>query len=157
MLAGKTWSVSSTNLLGHFREALLALVPIADKIHMPWREPDSYDDWDAIASALYNSIVIRSIESATEDERFFPIPQYDKRIISYSYNSFVSNFELGRGYAFICFQTNNTPFDTCLFAALGEGGHVIGQAHARFEETQFTVVGQKIGTSAILSSLDVVL
>jgi hypothetical protein len=149
--------VSSTNLLGHFREALLAMVPIADKIHMPWREPDSYDDWDAITSALYNSIVIRSIESAMGYGNFYPIPPYDKRISSYNEKSFVSSLELGQSCAFVCFQTKNIPFDTCLFSELDTDGNVIGEAHSRFEDTQFTIVVQKIGASALLSSLEIVL
>jgi hypothetical protein len=157
MLANKTWSVSPTNLMGHFREALLALVPIADKIHMPWREPESYDDWDAITSALFSSIVIRSIESATGDQHFFPIVQYDKRVTSYNDKSFVSSVYLGQNYAFVCFETRNQPFDMCLFAHLSHSGDVMDHTHSSFDDTRFTVVGQKVGGSVVLSCLEVVL
>jgi hypothetical protein len=107
----------------------LALVPIADKVNMPWKEPESYDEWDAICVALYNSIVIRSVESATEHQMLFPIPQHDKRVSFYNGQSFISSMNLGPDHAFICLETQNSPFDTCLFAQLDESGLVVGYVH----------------------------
>lgn len=157
MLKNRQWSVHPANLMGYFREALLALVPIANKVHMPWKEPDNYDDWDTICSALYASIVARSVENAMENEQFFELLPYDKRAESYNENSFVGSSDLGIDHAFICLQTRSKPFDTCLFANLGPGGVVRDHVSSRFVDTNFTIVGRKVGSAVVLKNLRVIL
>ena len=58
------WDVSIDELVRSFRDALCALVPIAERVQMPWKEPNAYDDWDHMCEAIYRSIVIGSIEHA---------------------------------------------------------------------------------------------
>ena len=153
----KVWSVSPTNLIGYFREALLALVPIANKIHMPWKEPECYDDWDEICSALYSSIVIRSVGNTTEGNQLFPLLRYNKRSRSYDDCSFVGRSDVDGNYAFLCLQTKSKPFDTCLFARLGPESVVLDHASSKFIDTTSTIVGRKAGASVVLNNLDVLL
>jgi hypothetical protein len=67
----RKWTTSTDELLGLFGDAIRALVPIAERAQMRWKEPDAYDDWDQICEAIYRSIVIRSIEFAEELGAFF--------------------------------------------------------------------------------------
>jgi hypothetical protein len=153
----QTWPVSPSALVGHFRDALLALTPIAEKIHMPWQEPDNYDDWDEIASVLYHSIVVRSIESATGNRTVFPMVGYDKRLASYNQNSFLADKDLGQDHAFVCLETTRLPFDTCLFARLDPKGMVVGHAQANFVDVCFLFIGRTDDAVVVLGDLDVVL
>jgi hypothetical protein len=56
------WNTSVAETVRVAQGALRALVPIVEKAQMPWREPNNYDDWDLIASAMLRSIVIMSAE-----------------------------------------------------------------------------------------------
>lgn len=64
-----SWSTTITELLGTLRQALTVLVPVAEKIRMPWRDGEAYDDWDAIAECLYDNLVVHSIAWATQIQR----------------------------------------------------------------------------------------
>jgi len=86
------WDVSIDELVRSFRDALCALVPIAERVQMPWKEPNAYDDWDHMCEAIYRSIVIGSIEHAQGIEAFLPIAGYDRRILSYEKNSLSATY-----------------------------------------------------------------
>ena len=59
------WTGTVTALIQNFGRALAAEVPMAEAIGMGWQEHDAYDDWDAIANALYVSFVARPIAWAS--------------------------------------------------------------------------------------------
>jgi hypothetical protein len=154
-MTSATWSVSPTHLVGCFREALLAMVPIAEKIHMPWREPQSYDDWDIIAAALYEAIVIRSIENAGNAADRLPLARYDVRSHFYGDRSYLTCEALGPDHAFICLETRVRPFDTCLFAKLDGASIVTGHARPAIEGTEFKLLSRTAGSHALLAGLEV--
>jgi hypothetical protein len=70
------WNTTVTQLLGLLREALVSLVPVAEKAQIPWRDSEAYDDWEAIASCLYDNIVVRSLCFAGEVGREITMPKY---------------------------------------------------------------------------------
>lgn len=144
-----------TALLGQFREAMMALIPIAESVHMPWREPSNYDDWDEICSSLYKSIVINSCNNKIDGALCHPILKYDKRVASYKNNSYIGCAKLGCRNAFVCFQTIQQPFDSCLFVELDESSNVIAQKLIGFREIQFTLVEQKKEGVTILNTIEV--
>ena len=137
MPAHTKWTTSIDELIALFSDAICALVPIAERAHMPWKEPDAYDDWDLICEAIYRSIVIRSIECAEEIGAFLPVPSYDRRINSYAENSFVSSSKSEEAMAFICFETEITPFDQCLFALLDRDLNVVGKRRVARANVKF--------------------
>jgi hypothetical protein len=150
----KLWSVSVTDLVGYFREALVAMVPIAEKVRMRWREP--YDDWDGIATALFNSIVIQSIENDAEGQSILPMLQYNLMVRSYVDFSYIGTTDLP-SHAFIRFETTEAPFDTCAFSHLDDAGAMLSQVLVRFEDARFKVVGRKAGAIVELNDLNVLL
>lgn len=77
------WSTTLTELLGVLRQALAALVPVAEKARIPWRDGEAYDDWDAIAACLYDNLVVRPISCAAEVEPGITLPKYDMLYPSY--------------------------------------------------------------------------
>ncbi len=80
MSATRTWATSIDDLLRTFRDGLIAMIPIAERACIIWKEPDAYDDWDMISQALYRAIVITSIEWANERSALMLIAEYDARV-----------------------------------------------------------------------------
>ena len=126
MPSGTKWTTSVDELVRLFADAIRALVPIAERTWMQWKEPDSYDDWDHICEVIFRSIVIGSINFADGIGTYLPIPDYDRRIFSYERHSFIGNSNSKDSVALICFETQTSPFDTCLFALLDRDWNVIG-------------------------------
>src|SRR5690242_19928018 len=116
------WKTSVGELVQLTCEALRALVPIAEKAYMPWREPANYDDWDEMAQAIYNSIVIRSVQFATETAGFAQLPAYDRPIADYSGCSFVTEATQRGRYALLSLASTSMPFDTGHFTVLDATG-----------------------------------
>jgi len=46
-----------------FRESLVALLPVMDAAGISWRPPATYDPWENIETALYDSIVGSCVEN----------------------------------------------------------------------------------------------
>jgi hypothetical protein len=53
--------MNTTSLFSIFRDALLALIPVFEEAGIGWRDQDQYDQFDKIASALFDSIVLEPI------------------------------------------------------------------------------------------------
>jgi hypothetical protein len=132
------WETSVDELLGLFRDAMSALIPIAERAHMPWKEPQAYDDWDAICRAIYRSIVIGSMEHAAGIGTSMPLPDYDLRTSSYEKSSFIGNAASKERAAFVCFETERFPFDRCLFAVLDSNSKVVSKRQILTADTHFS-------------------
>jgi hypothetical protein len=135
-------ATSIDDLVRSFRDAICALIPIAERVHMHWKEPDAYDDWDQICESIYRSIVISSIEHAEGVGAFLPITAYDRRISSYKKNSFVCNSLSMERSAFICFETKVSPFDHSLFALLDSNFEVVKYSRLSTEQVKFIFCSQ---------------
>jgi len=133
------WITSIDELVRLFGDAIRGLVPIAERAHMQWRAPDSYDDWDQICEAIYRSIVIGTIEFAEEARTFLPVPDYDRRINSYEKNSFLVDTKSKDDVAFVSFETETEPFDVSLFALLDRNLRVIGSRRAATADVKFNL------------------
>ena len=62
------WNTSVNELLLNFKGALDSLLPWLIKSKIPINEGEAYDDWEAITSALFESMVINSIRFSEEYE-----------------------------------------------------------------------------------------
>jgi hypothetical protein len=149
------WTTSVDELIRLFRDALVALVPIAERARMSWREPDAYDDWDQICQAIYRSIVIGSIEFTRDIPNMLPIPQYDDRIASYKETSFITDAVSAGELAFICFETAAAPFDRCLFAVLNDGGQIVGYQRKPTADLRFVLARRDTTTTTYVDGVQV--
>ncbi|PZU85841.1 MAG: hypothetical protein DI527_20765 [Chelatococcus sp.] len=50
--------ISVTDLVRNFASACRALTPYLDRAHVPWADHRQYDNWDRIAEALFESLVL---------------------------------------------------------------------------------------------------
>lgn len=114
----QTWQTNITELMGILCDALTALTPSLDRARIPWRLPDAYDDWDNIASALFENIVINSIRwtLAREPRDDLKVPKYGLRYPDYSGLSFVEVVPLERSLdsylVFVEYESTQAPFDS---------------------------------------------
>jgi hypothetical protein len=138
-MARTKWATSVDELVRLFGDAIRALIPIAERARMQWKAPDSYDDWDHICEAIYRSIVIRSIEFAEGMGVSLPVPDYDHRINSYEKNSFIGDLNSKDEMAFVCFETEASPFDVCLFALLDRNLNVVGDRRVATVDAKFNL------------------
>jgi hypothetical protein len=106
-----------------FQEAMERLIPVAEKARMAWGEPQAYDDWDRIAAALFQSLVIDAVQNAEECKGWPPIVAYDSRLSTYDgRHSYLFDATEGVSSPFVCLETSAAPFDTCLFLRLDAAG-----------------------------------
>jgi hypothetical protein len=133
------WSTSIDELVRLFGDGLRALVPIAERARMQWKEPNSYDDWDHVCEALFRSIVIRSIDFSDGIGTSLPVLDYDRRISSYARNSFIGDSNAKDTTALICFETEKSPFDACLFAVLDRSLNVVGNRRVAAADVKFNL------------------
>jgi hypothetical protein len=105
-----------TEVLMNFRQALLAILPAVQKVGIPWQRPDSYDEWDDIASVLFNSLVIKFLQWSMPSPILekFKMPKYDLFLENYTGLCVLevrhSGLQEGR-YLFHSFGTEASPFD----------------------------------------------
>ncbi len=127
-----------TELLHTFRDALAAIAPVVERVRIKWKEPDVYDDWDAIAEVLFQQIVVESLRWSLPDAHqvHFSLPQYAMKQASFADTSYIGVVEgkAERRLAFHSFVTRDSPFDTVRTQQITEGGNV-------FEESVFFDVG----------------
>jgi len=86
-----TTSFTIKELLDIFRSGLAALVPIVERAGIPWRAGEAYDDWDAIASVLYEQIVANTLRACRDLPDDLELPRYD--LIYPSYDN-MAHFEV---------------------------------------------------------------
>ncbi len=146
------WKTSVDELLALFRDAIQALIPVAERAHMSWREPDAYDDWDAICQTIYRSIVIGSIEHAEGIGGFMPMLDYDLRTQFYGNNSFIGDATSKEQAAFVCFETEELPFDRCRFAVLDPNFKVASERRLLTADVRFSFFSR--GDDGTLKSFD---
>jgi hypothetical protein len=156
-MPSERWLTSVDELVQIFRAALIALIPIADRAHMPWREPSNYDDWDSIVTAIYKSIVLQSLENSSERDKYDAVPQYDHRNECYSNNSFLTAKDDPGACAFIGFETNTSPFDTCLFGRLDESNLVVSFERRETDSVSFVLAGRSGDAFTVVDTLRVLL
>ena len=124
--------MSVTEVLLNFRQALLAILPAIERVGIPWRRPDAYDEWDSIASALFESLVFQVLHFSLPDsfKEKFRIPDYDLFLPTYTGLSVLEvrhpALPCGR-YLFHSFGTENCPFDVVELRRISDTGEPYDQ------------------------------
>ena len=120
-----------TDVLLNFRSALLAVIPYAERFGIPWRRPDAYDEWDAIASVLFSSLVVRVLRCILPESRReeFSLPSYDLLVPHYArYRIQVVNPALPSGiWVFHAFGTSGEALDVVEVREIDEKGKPLSE------------------------------
>lgn len=105
---------SVTDLLGVFREALIALTPTADRLLLEWLDGRQHRDWERIAETLFDVCVRGPLESESgRRDADFPLARYDIDVDSYEAFSWigVKGKALSSSAVLIRLMTDLKPFD----------------------------------------------
>jgi len=119
--------MSAHAILLNFRMALQAIVPFVEQVGIKWKRPDAYDEWDAIASTLFEEIVVKAVMwSLPEDEqKEFQLPRCDLLLSSYGASNWiqVTHPSLQEAHwIFHAFGTQSEPFDVAEIRRVTAGG-----------------------------------
>lgn len=116
-----------TAVLLNFRAALLGLLPMVERVCIPWEPADAYDEWDAITSVLFRKLVQEVLRwHLLEDKQAdFQLPEYDLLLPTYAGLSTLEvthpSLQPGR-WLFHAFGTDNDPFDVVEVRSLSADG-----------------------------------
>lgn len=149
------WSTTVTELVSFFKGALTATIPWLEKAHIPWKEPYAYDDWDNIASTLYNNIVCKSLMPEGMDAH--PVAQYDLRYTHYRNLSFILIHDADRRLAFIGFKSKVQPLDSIEAAILNEDDDVVDYIRLSSKNVSFSFCRQRNQQHEVLQTIHVIL
>lgn len=71
--------------ISNFRAAMLAVIPAFERAGIPWRRPDAYDQWDAVATALFEALVasVQCSRLAESLQTSFALAPYDSLMLHY--------------------------------------------------------------------------
>jgi hypothetical protein len=149
------WKTNVQELMQLANEGLRLLRPLAEKARIPWREPDAYDDWERLSTAVYHSFVLSSLEYAVEAKGCAPWIGYDKWIRSYADFSFLSlKADPGRS-AFVAFDTDREPFDTAVVADLDPSWNVLARRRLPLLNAELVCACRRQGALAYFEDLTV--
>lgn len=113
--------IRTVDLLRNCRDALRALTPMCEFVRIPWHDGDAYDQWDVMANAVFETLVVDAIQWSSEVDSSFKLAGYDMQLASYSSLSFLtvaSGIDTFPHGAFLRFVTENRPFDSVLVNGL---------------------------------------
>lgn len=121
-----------TELVCNFRVALLGVLPAVENVKISWRDAELSDDWDNIASALFEALVIEPIRwsVAGDNPDELRMAAYDLLVPSYAGLGFLalplaaSSPNLA---AFVALRTRMESFDTVEYRLISPGGSPVSQ------------------------------
>ncbi len=109
------------------RSGLAALVPVVERVGIPWREGTAYDDWDSIASTLYDQIVVNTIRNTAKIKGYIEFPEYDLIYPSYGGLAYFEIISVQRGEKlgnFVGFEGIDPNFSRVKYAVQNLDGTV---------------------------------
>ena len=112
---------SPAELVSEFREALIALIPTAERLLLEWGDGRQHRDWERLAATLFDICVRGPIEAdAARQDSEFPLSPYDIDSPSYAANSWISvtSGTIREPAALIRLMTVSAPFDAVQVAVL---------------------------------------
>ena len=145
MTALSRWNSNVDELLSLMREAIVTLVPVVEKAHIPWRDDVAYDDWDAMVAVIYENIVVGSIRHAAGIRQDLAMPKHDLVYPSYCDYDVISVETLrapaGGIAAFIGFSSQTMPFEYVKWIAITLSGEILDKQiqFSKYDECKFTL------------------
>ena len=121
-------SVTVRSLLETLRDALTALVPMAEHAGIAWREGEAYDDWDDLASTLYEVFVVRPISTAADaSSGALPLAPYDLRLPTYEQHSaLIMRWEVDSAFFFNKLLADDGVFGSAEALPVALDGRLLG-------------------------------
>jgi hypothetical protein len=82
-------SFEISELIATFRESILALMPVADRALLSWRDEDAHDDWERLVESAFVVFVQSPIFLDPANRTALPLARYDFDIPTYRSSSWI--------------------------------------------------------------------
>lgn len=139
--SNKCWQTTIDELINIFRGSLLSILPSIQRAHIPWKNEETYDDWDMISETLFHAIVVRSILYSLNIE--IHLPKYGFYYNSYKKFDYIiveTNEKDKTRKVFVSFYTKVNPFDYVEVAVIDKNENVIDNKYYNYEDCSFNLV-----------------
>lgn len=133
-------------LIRNFRRSLVALVPCVEAVRIPWTDAEKYDEWERLAAAAFESLVVFPIRTSIEEKLWEQITfvPYEMLQPNYARVSFieVSPSSGAEARVFYGLSTEREPFDTCRWYRVAPDGRVLSrdQGQSPLADVKFRAV-----------------
>jgi hypothetical protein len=134
--ASSTWQVRIGALIEIFQRALITLVPTFDQARINWRGPNTYDDYERIAEALFDSIVRDALTNAPSVAKAYPPGRYSVHQPGREWSRIYVNDPEDR-LAFYELETTREAFDTIACQRIDDRGRETD------EQVQIPLIGAR--------------
>lgn len=119
------------------------MVPFAEEAGIAWQETSRYDDWDAVASGLFEGFVLNGIWSSNEwGDECSDFVGYDLAVGSYGEFSYIETESPSAIGPLVSFETRAEPFDTARVAVLNEHDLVTSTVEVPVSSCRFRAVAR---------------
>jgi hypothetical protein len=152
---------SVSELVATFRQGLLALVPIAEKLRMNWRDDEQHHDWERLAEAVFDACVRSPISAdarRVDDE--LPLARYDIDDSPYQERSWIAidADDFTSPLVLVRLSSEHDPFDTLQCVRLSTANwKAVGRTALPFGEAGLVFVRRsRSGGSSIIRRIDAV-
>ncbi|MDQ1266800.1 MAG: hypothetical protein QG635_1953 [Bacteroidota bacterium] len=131
-------------LIDCYRDSLIALIPIFDRLGIKWIDDEQFDDFEGISEALYKWEVLFNLENiGSTNHGFVPeLPNYGIIYNDYSKLSYIEvvaegNFENNQ-LVFVAFRSIEKSFDTIICSKISENGKILEKDIPKsFDDVEF--------------------
>jgi hypothetical protein len=96
-----------------FRQALIAVAPLAERAGVNCRQEPPYDDWEVIEEGLFDGMVRSAVESSAA-ATFGRLPRYGFRPVADSSGYLQVSVPGGHSQVFLRFASANATFSRAL-------------------------------------------
>ncbi|MFC5290559.1 hypothetical protein ACFPM7_26190 [Actinokineospora guangxiensis] len=150
MLDDDVLRCSVDDLVAALRQALVALVPVADRLLMGWRvEGEEHVDWELLSSAVFDACVggpVRAEIGRVDDE--LPLARYDIDQMDFARFSWIRVEAPDHGDCLVMIRlvTGSEPFDSVRVVSLDPvSGAARGRLVLPYERCRFAFVRRTRG------------
>ncbi len=112
--ADDVYRATVSELVANFRQALLALIPVAERAQINYKDIEPHRDWERLAECSFD-VFVRSPIGAdrTATGRELPLARYDIDLADYLKVSWLTPYpEAPHRGAVVRLLSRDTPFDT---------------------------------------------
>lgn len=120
-------------LIATFRDAVLSLIPAAERAHLSWRDEDTHDDWERLVDMAFRVFVESPIFLDPANRRAAPLARYDFDLPTYDSLSWieVESSEGRGGLALVRFEAGEGDFRAMWLAETRSSRHSVAGGERR--------------------------
>lgn len=149
--------ITISELINIYRSALTSLMPCVDKLGVPWRMRESYDDWDNISACIFNNIICASLYSGVALK--YPILRSSSNgndISNLDYIGVRIHSNTNNVSIFLDLESIQYPLDTIIYLVVDSNGKLIEKKYIEYNDNiEFYYAKNEEGKRTIVNNIEV--